>query len=297
MHNLLSSRAYAVTLEYLRALRAASDKAMPVLDIQPGTFATWMGMSIAHPETWAARGAAKNAGEIAIIPVMGMLTMRGSWFGMSVEGIRQAVRAKLADPGTHAIVLEYDSPGGEVFGIDELATELRAARSQKPVVAVANPFAASAAYYLMAQATEVYVSPSAMVGSIGVYCGHMDWSKALDQMGITVTLISAGEGKVDGNEWEPLSAEARADMQADIDMYYSMFVGAVSKGRKVSVETIRSDWKALCYGAKEAVEIKMADQVGTIEDAIRRAGALGVERRVAAASDTDLEVRMRARVR
>lgn len=296
MHNLLSCRAYAVTLEYLRALRAAADKELPA--VAPGTFATWMGMTVAHPDTWAARAAGRSAGDIAIIPVMGMLTLRGGWFGMSIEGLRQTLRAKLEDPNVLAIVMEYDSPGGEVFGVDEFATELRAARAQKPIVAVANPFAASAAYYLMAQASEVFVSPSAMIGSVGVYAGHVDWSRALDQAGITVTLISAGEGKIDGNEFEPLSEEARADIQGDIDMYYGMFAAAVAKGRGVPVEKVRSEWKALVYGAKEGAQLGLADQAGTFDDAVRRASAMASERRtMTAAVDREVTTRMRLRQR
>jgi signal peptide peptidase SppA len=277
MGDLLNSQVWAVSLPVLRAIRA--------------------GTMVANAEYWAARGQASTQADVTVIPVMGLLTQRGGWFGMSLERVRTVFRNALAD-GSKAIVLEFDSPGGEVYGVDELATEFRQGRSVKPIVAVANSLTASAAYYLASQAEEVFVTPSGEIGSIGVYGAHEDWSKALDQFGVTVTLISAGEGKTDGNMFEPLSDEARADMQSAVDRYYGQFTSAVSKGRKVGVDTVRADWKARVYGAKDAVAIGMADAVGTLEDAIRRAASLGQARRAtAAALDVSVESRMRARSR
>lgn len=276
-NDLLQSRAWAVTLPFLKAIQART--------------------LAAAPGVWAARGAGRSAGDIAVVPVMGLLTQRGSWYGMSIEGVRANLRNALAD-GSRAVVLEFDSPGGEVYGVDELATEIRQARGTKPIVASVNSLSASASYYLAAQADEILVTPSGEIGSVGVYAMHEDWSRALDQMGITVSFITAGEGKTDGNMFEALSDEVRAEMQADIDRYYGMFVAAVAKGRRVSVETIRAGWKAKVYGAKDAVAIGMATGVGTIEDAIRRAGALAQDRKAVTASvDVEVAVRQRARAR
>lgn len=278
MSDLVKSRFWAVQLHILRAIRAGS--------------------LAAAPDVWAARGASRAEGEVAVIPIMGVLTQRGSWYGMSLESIRASLRNRLADSGTRAIVLEFDSPGGEVFGIDELATEIRNARGVKPIVAVANPLAASAAAWLAAQADELLVTPSGEVGSVGVYATHVDLSRALDQAGITVTLVSAGAGKTSGNTFEPLSEEARAETQADVDRYYSMFARAMAKGRGVTVDTVRSDWKAKMYGAKDAVANGLATAVGTLEDAVRRASALSTELRgTAAAVDLEVETRRRARAR
>src|SRR5690606_37146136 len=135
-------------------------------------------------------------GSIAVVPVRGMIEHRSSFFseflgGASIEALRAALRAALADPEVAAIVLDIDSPGGTVAGITELAAELRAARSVKPIYAVANTLAASAAYWLASQATEVVATPSATVGSIGVLVVHLDQSRALDQAGITPTIIAA----------------------------------------------------------------------------------------------------------
>lgn len=274
----LSSRFAFVTLEALRDLRA--------------------GAMAAQPEIWAARGKSGRAGDIAIIPVMGLLTARGGWYGMSIESVRAAHRAAIDDASITGIVYDYDSPGGEVYAIEELATEFRADRDVKPSIGIANCLSASAAYYLMAQHKQVMVTPSGECGSVGVYGIHMDWSRAFNEMGVTVTLVSAGEGKVDGNPYEELSEEARAQMQADINRYYGMFTGAVAKGRGVSVETVKNEWKARVYGAKEAVSIQMADAVGTLDDAIARVTRMAKERRALSASaEIEAEQRRIARSR
>jgi signal peptide peptidase SppA len=271
------SRIMAVTLEHLRTIRA--------------------GGVVAEASKWAQRGASRSAGDVTIIPVMGTLTLRDHWYGSTIEGIRAAYRNALGD-GSRAIVFEFDTPGGEVFGLEELAAEIRAGNATKPSVAMVHPYCCSAGYYLGAQASEVVVTPSGELGSVGVWAMHVDLSRALDAEGITVTLISAGEGKTDGNMFEPLSEEARADIQADIDRYYGMFVGAVAKGRGVSAAKVKGSWKAKVYGAADAVDLGLADAVGTLEDAVKRATKLGkVKASTMHAIDTEVAARQRQRAR
>lgn len=278
MHALKPSRVMAVTLEHLKAIRAGAVVAMA-------------------PEVWAQRGAVRSAGDVTIIPVMGTIMMRGGWYGTSIEALRSAYRNALGD-GSRAILFEFDSPGGEVFGLEELAAEIRAGNATKPSLALVNAQCCSAAFYLASQAERIVVTPSGVIGSVGVYAMHLDMSRALDEMGLTVTLISAGEGKVDGNMFEPLAEDARAEIQADIDRYYGMFTAAVAKGRGVGAAKVKSAWKAKVYGAEEAVAIGMADAVGTLDDAVKQAAKLGRARGASAeAVDLDVQVRQRQRAR
>ena len=279
--DLTTCRLWAITPDYLKAIKA--------------------GRIAADAATWAARGKGRMAGEIAVIPVMGVLTQRGSWYGMSLESIRAVFREKMADPAVKAIVFEYDTPGGEVYGIEELSAEFRAAKGVKPTVGHFNPLSASAGYYLGAQHDVVMITPSGEGGSVGVYAMHADWSGYLDQAGISVTLVSAGEGKTAANMFEPLSEEAKSDMQLDVDRYYGMFVSAVAKGRKaagITADKVRDEWKAKVYGAKEAVAIGMADEVGTLDDALRRAARLAQDAGGSLAiADAQFEMRRKARER
>lgn len=219
----------------------------------------------------------RGSGAIAVIPIHGVIEHRSSFLldlfgGMSVEDIRGQLRAALRDPQVSAIVLDIDSPGGGVAGITELATEIRNARSQKRIVAMANTTAASAAYWLASQAHQVIVSPSGQVGSVGVYAVHFDVSRAMDAEGVTPTIISAGDRKADGNEFEPLSDEARTEMQRRVDAFYAQFVNDVARGRGVPAATVRSDYgKGAVLLAPEALAAHMVDGIGTLDDALKLA--------------------------
>lgn len=223
---------------------------------------------------------ARQAGAVAVLPIVGTIIPRGDMLAESsgaVSATRLAAnfRAALADPAVGAIVLDIDSPGGSVYGIEELAAEIYAARGVKPVVAVADHLAASAAYWLATAADEMYVAPSGDVGSIGVFAVHADYSRALDQDGVSVSLVSAGRYKTEGNPYEPLGEEARAAMQARVNDFYGAFTKSVARGRGVSVSAVRDGFgEGRVVGAAEAVKLGMADAVGTLDDAIARAAKL-----------------------
>ncbi len=150
----------------------------------------------------------------------------------------------------------------------ELAAEIRA--SAKPVTAVANSLAASAAYWLGTAASEFFVTPGGEVGSIGVWMAHEDWSKAVEESGVAVTLISAGKFKVEGNPYEALTPEARDFMQSRTDDYYGAFTRDVAKGRNVSVDQVRSGMgQGRVLGATQAKAENMVDGIMTFDQVIR----------------------------
>ncbi len=144
-----------------------------------------------------------GGGSIAVLPLYGVITQRGNMAddisgpgSVSTQRFTSALRDALADETVGAILIDIDSPGGSVYGVGELADEIYRARAQKPIVAIANSLAASAAYWIGSAASELYVTPSGEVGSIGVWMAHEDWSKNIEEAGVKVTLISAG--KCDG---------------------------------------------------------------------------------------------------
>lgn len=218
-------------------------------------------------------------GRVAIVPVAGVVSQRCSMMeeasgAVSCERIGAQIDNLVADPSVKTIVMDFDSPGGSVFGVPELGAKIRAARDQKRIIGMANATAASAAYWLISQTSEVNVTPSGWVGSIGVYTAHEDWSKFEEELGVKTTLISAGQYKVEGNPYNPLSDEARAEMQRQVDHYYEEFLAAVAKGRGVSEAKVRSNFgKGRMVLAEEAVQAGMADRVATLEKVLRQAGA------------------------
>jgi hypothetical protein len=141
----------------------------------------------------------------------------------------------VANPDIGAIVIDVDSPGGLLDLIPETAAEVFNARGTKPIIAVVNTLACSAAYWIAAQADELVSTPSGSAGSVGVYRIHEDWSGANEQMGIDPTYVYAGTYKTEGNPDEPLGDDARAEWQTHVDLIYGEFTTAVAEGRGVSV--------------------------------------------------------------
>jgi len=217
-------------------------------------------------------GGARQAGAVAVIPVLGTIIPRGdslaeSSGAISATRIAAMFQAAQADPGVGAIVLDISSPGGAAAGVEELSQLIYQARGGKPVVAVANYMAASAAYWIGCACETFVVSPSAQVGSIGVFAAHQDESAAMEAAGVKVTLISAGKYKTEGNPFQPLSEEALAYAQSMVDETYSTFVKAVARGRGVGVADVRDGFgQGRMVGAREAVALGMADRVATMDE-------------------------------
>ena len=213
-------------------------------------------------------------GAVAVLPVHGTISQRigimeDTSGGVGTEELGAEFDALINDPNVGAVVLDISSPGGSVYGVSELADKIRGARGQKPIVAVANSLAASAAYWIASAADEVVVTPGGQVGSIGVFMEHMDISGYEEKEGMKTTLISSGKYKVEGHPYGPLTEEAREALQKTTDEYYDMFVAAVAKGRGDSKSDVRNGYgEGRVVSAKEAVDLGMADRVATLEQVL-----------------------------
>ncbi len=244
-------------------------------------------------------GTSKTKRAIAVLPLHGPITQRSSVFsaffgGTSTERWGQAFDNLIASPQIGAVVIDVDSPGGEVYGVDELAEKVFKARGTKPIVAVSNAIMASAAYYVASAADEVVVTPSGQTGSIGVRSMHIDYSGQMEQAGMAVTLISAGERKVWGNPYEPLTEESRTLFQSHIDTYYNQFVAAVAKHRGATPKQVRDGYgQGAMATAKESVTLGLADRVATLDDTIRRLGGKLAQREEIRVAAEKREVQVR----
>ncbi len=221
-------------------------------------------------------GSARQQGSVAVLPLMGTLIPRADLItessgATSLERWTANFRQAVADPNVSAVIIDVDSPGGSVYGVEEAAAAVRAARGSKPIVAVANSMAASAAYWIASAADELVVTPSGEVGSIGVIAVHDDLSVALEKAGVKVSLITAGKYKAEQNPFQPLGVEARADIQSRVNDYYGAFTRAVGTGRGVSATAVRDGYgQGRMVGARQAVTLGMADQVATLDETIVR---------------------------
>lgn len=235
----------------------------------------------ADNEIVAARASANRAasGSIAVIGLYGYMMQRpvediSGGGGASTMRVGAAIRDALADDSIASILLDIDSGGGSVHGVQELGSLIAEGNATKPIVAIANSCACSAAYWVGSQASEFYIAPGAVAGSVGVYAMHEDYSRALDAAGVTTTLIKAGKFKVEGNPIEPLSAEGKDAMQGMIDAYYSAFVSAVASGRKTSQKAVRDGFgQGRALLAEDTVAAGMTDGVMTMSQVLGKMAA------------------------
>ncbi|MGE3273840.1 MAG: S49 family peptidase [Vicinamibacterales bacterium] len=215
----------------------------------------------------------QRVGDVAIVPLTGYIStdpfMTWLFGGTSPDAFLRAIRESVEDATIAHVLILADSPGGEVRLVPEAATEIRRLRSQKPITALARPLAASAAYWLAAQAGTLIVTPSGDVGSVGVYAMHAEQSRRLDEIGITVTLISSTPEKVELSDVAPLSDDARAFVKGRIDERYREFLEALAAGRRVSVDTARKSYgSGRVYGAAEALRRGLVDRIATVEEVL-----------------------------
>jgi signal peptide peptidase SppA len=230
----------------------------------------------------------RKDGKIAILPLFGVIFPRANLMteisgATSAEIFGEQFDELVSDPEVSGIVLDVNSPGGNIEGIIEASRKIYEARGKKPIVAVANHMMASAAYWIGTAADEVVVTPSGAVGSIGVWSYHDDESGAMAKAGIKRTLISAGKYKVEGNPWEPLTEEARSSIQADVDEGYADFTRDVARNRGVEVGEVRNGYgEGRMVLARKAVKLGMADRMSTLEETVKR-----LQREIFRLSDED----------
>lgn len=224
------------------------------------------------------RAGYNNVDGVAVISAAGALVHRTRFDADSTRllgynDLAAAAERAMADTDVHAVLLAFDSPGGEVQGAFEFHDRLRALRGIKPLIGIADGLAASAAYLAAAALDEFAVTKTGYAGSIGVVMRHVDFSAALAQDGVRVTHIYAGDHKVDGNQFEPLPAAVRADLQAEVDGLYQMFVDAVAAGRRMDPDAVRKT-QAQTYRGPAAVAAGLADRISTTDQLIAELAAL-----------------------
>nr|WP_245611465.1 MULTISPECIES: S49 family peptidase [unclassified Wolbachia] len=208
-----------------------------------------------------------NPKGIAIIRIYGVLTKKTEAFDhildmTSYENIHEEIESALEDKSIETILLDIDSPGGEVNGVFDLADFIYESRTKKRIIAIANDDAYSAAYAIASSAEKVFVSRTSGVGSIGVIASHIDQSRFDEKQGIKYTTIFAGSRKNDLNPHEPMTSESLESLQKEVDRLYEMFVQLIARNRNLSIEAIKSTEAGLYFGEK-AVEIGVADGVTT----------------------------------
>lgn len=212
-------------------------------------------------------------GGVAVIEVKGTLVQRTGtlrpFSGMTgYDGIRQNFLTAMADPDVDAIVLDIDSPGGEVAGCFDLADLIYSARGQKPIWAILGENAYSAAYALACAADRVTVPRTGGTGSVGVIYMHVSFEEALNKAGIDVTLITKGDLKAEGSDMKNLSEDAYKRMRADVLAVGELFDATVARNRGLTRRNV-FDTQAGTFLGAAGVTIGFADAVMAPDEAFR----------------------------
>ncbi|WP_122633829.1 S49 family peptidase [Escherichia coli] len=209
---------------------------------------------------------------IAVLPVTGTLVHRlggmRPFSGMTgYDGIVACLQQAMADSQVRGILLDIDSPGGQAAGAFDCADMIYRLRQQKPVWALCNDTACSAAMLLASACSRRLVTQTSRIGSIGVMMSHVSYAGHLAQAGVDITLIYAGAHKVDGNQFEALPAEVRQDMQQRIDAARRMFAEKVAMYTGLSVDAVTGT-EAAVFEGQSGIEAGLADELINASDAI-----------------------------
>lgn len=205
----------------------------------------------------------------AVIPIMGTLVSRGDWMD-ALSGVTSYVRLSamldqaLADAEVRTILLEIDSHGGEAAMLQALSAKIVESRKAKPVTALVNEFAASAAYWLASAAGEVIAPQAAMVGSIGVVMTHMSVEGAAGQMGVKITHIHAGAHKIDFSPYRDLSDGAKGEGQKIVNDLYDQFTAAVARNRGIEQAAVKAT-EARMFSATDALRLGLITRIDSAE--------------------------------
>lgn len=215
------------------------------------------------------RRTAAQTGSVAVIPVRGVIVPRedrySQMFGeVGAEDTANRVRQAVADSRVKAVVLDIDSPGGNVLGVTEAHAAIRELRGKKPIIAHADWVMCSAAYWIGCAADEVIASPSALVGAVGVITMAVDETKFLDELGVKVTPYAKPDDKADGWGMWPNTEKFDARMKRDVAECYGQFVADITAARpSADPQVIQDEW-AFHYQARRAKLLGMVDKVRTM---------------------------------
>lgn len=245
--------------EPLAIERGALSRILPVAELSPSELAAFFpGSPMAGP---------------ALEDRIGVIRIRGSFyrgfFWDDYTDIREIIDEAVADSTVSGIILDIDSPGGAVAGCFDLVDHIAGLRDEKPIWALANDQATSAAYAIASAASQVFTTRTGHLGSIGVLALHLDRSEYERQQGFKYTEVASGARKADLSPHTPLSTRARSDLQARVSAAAEMFFEIVASNRGLTVDAIR-DQEAAVFLGQRAVDEGLAEGIATLDELVER---------------------------
>lgn len=222
----------------------------------------------------AARPSMRKSATTIIIPLYGPIIDRPNMFSeisgaASHQQFAHTIRQVADDPDVERIIVDLDSPGGLVSGVDVSAEAMRYAANRKEVIAVTEGYMTSAGYWIGSQAPRIVAGPTAVVGSIGILATHKDVSKAEEMLGIKTTILRTGKDKALGSPDEPLSKHAYEKLLEQLKAAFSVFLADVAKGRGMTPDEVRKRYgDGGVYTGQEALNVSLIDEIGTLQSVL-----------------------------
>lgn len=205
-------------------------------------------------------------GDIAIIEVKGPI-FESAPINEKLEKYRKSSSIK-------AVVLRIESPGGSVGSSQEIYTEVKKLSEKKKIVVSMGAVAASGGYYIAAPAHKILANPGTLTGSIGVLMEHVEIGELLNWAKVSAEILKAGQLKDIGSALRKMSSEERAVLQTVLDNMHEQFLKAVAEGRNLPFEEVKKIGDGRVYTGQQALDLKLVDQLGNLEDAIEVAKKL-----------------------
>ena len=224
------------------------------------------------------RGNRTVSDRIALITMRGLISssIPGSVSDSMVEDMRLALQQAREDSHVKAIVLEIDSPGGEVTAADQIYNAVAKTRARKPVVIYMDSLAASGGYYIACGGKFLMANETTITGSIGVIIQTLNYEHLFNKIGLASVVFKSGKFKDILNGARPMTPEERDLIQRFVMETYDKFLGVVSKERSLPADMLRNNIAdGRIISGKEALNDKLVDGLGQLEDAFAKAKQLG----------------------
>lgn len=200
---------------------------------------------------------------------------------VSIEGpimdsmdVVKEIKEHAKDRSIKAIILRIDSPGGAVGPSQEIYEEVKKASAEKHIVVSMGSIAASGGYYIASPADMIFANPGTLTGSIGVIMEIPNLEGLMTKIGVRTEVIKSGKHKDMASAFRKMDKEDRDILQGVLDNVHEQFIRAVAEGRKLTVDSIRPIADGRIFTGEQAKEIKLVDELGTLEDAIQKAAEL-----------------------
>ncbi len=223
------------------------------------------------------RGTRGSRDKIAVIPLRGLISsgVAGNVGDSMVDDLRWELEQARNDDSVRAVVLEVDSPGGEVTASDMIYNAVVKTRAKKPVVVYMESLAASGGYYVSCGGQYLMANETSITGSIGVIIQTLNYEQLFNKIGLASVVFKSGKLKDMLNGARPITPEERDYVQGFVMKTYEQFLGIVAKERKVPADVLRNgiaDGRIL--SGHDALDSKLIDGLGQIEDAFAKAKEL-----------------------